>query len=331
MVTTRRIYCETLPYEDVVRPATLALLVRFSLHLVLAVRPWQLHALPHVARLLEGAGIGLTVWPMVADDEGRWASVENASSFAAFVLEIARAFEGERLSLEGMLLDLEPPFRASHAFVGSAGGAVRVVAEAAASRVQSGRARAYERGAGRLADVVRELRERGVRTSSAVWPLLVFDAPPHDVWQRRFGTPIDDLSTDHVSVMAYTTIFEGWTRGLLRRRDALALLSDLGRRTSDRWPNAGLSLGCVGTGAFGDEPVYRSPRELAEDVSIARAASCSELALFDLAGVLARAPAEAWLEAFVHGAERAPVVEAPMTRRVQIMLQLAQGLGRPWR
>lgn len=329
MVTTRRIYCETLPYEDVVRPATLALLRRFSLHLVLAVRPWQVRALPDVARALADAGIGLTVWPMVSDDDGRWASVENAASFAAFALDLARRFEGERLSLEGMLVDLEPPFRASHAFVGSAAGAARVVAEAAASRVRAGRARAYDDGARRLSDVVRELRARGVRTSSAVWPLLVFDAPPRDVWQRRFGTPIDDLSIDHVSVMAYTTIFEGWTRGVVRRRDALALLSDVGRRTAKRWADAGLSLGCVGTGAFGDEPIYRGPQELAEDVAVARAAGCRELSLFDLAGVLARSPAEAWLEAFVHGTDRVSVGTAPMTRRMQAMLQLARWMSGP--
>jgi hypothetical protein len=74
------------------------------------------------------------------------------------------------------------------------------------------------------------------------------------------------------------------------------------RRARTRWgARAGLSLGAVGTGAFGDEPVLRSPAELARDVAIARAAGIQELSLFELGGVLRRAPAEPWLEAFCSG------------------------------
>src|SRR5262249_13382791 len=60
---------------------------------------------------------------------------------------------------------------------------------------------------------------------------------------------------------------------------------------------AGLSLGVVGTGAFGHEPTYPSVNELAFDVTLARHAGIDDLALFDLGGVLAR-NAEVWLEAF---------------------------------
>ncbi|MDB4998076.1 MAG: hypothetical protein JWM74_5508, partial [Myxococcaceae bacterium] len=61
---------------------------------------------------------------------------------------------------------------------------------------------------------------------------------------------------------------------------------------------AGISLGAVGLGALGNEPVYRSPTELAEDVAIARAAGLDDLTLLDLGGVLTRDDPEAWLEAF---------------------------------
>jgi hypothetical protein len=82
-----------------------------------------------------------------------------------------------------------------------------------------------------------------------------------------------------------------------------------------------MSLGCVGTGALLDEPVYRDPRELAEDVAITRAGGCHDLSLFDLGGVLGREPAEAWLDAFAHGAE---MVDARTSRRVAAARRLSR-------
>jgi hypothetical protein len=65
-----------------------------------------------------------------------------------------------------------------------------------------------------------------------------------------------------------------------------------------RWgANAEVGVGLVGTGIFGNEPSYRSPLELAADVRVVRASGALSVALFDLGGVLAREPAEAWLEA----------------------------------
>ena len=102
----------------------------------------------------------------------------------------------------------------------------------------------------------------------------------------------------------YTSILEGWSRGAIRRSHATALLTAASARARRRWgERAGVSLGCVGTGALVDEPVYRDPSELAEDAALARAAGCRDLSLFDLGGVLAREPAEAWLDAFAYGAE----------------------------
>src|SRR6185369_4864072 len=114
---------------------------------------------------------------------------------------------------------------------------------------------------------------------------------------------------DHLTPMLYTSIIEGWSRGLLRRADARAVLSWSCARSLKKFGEvAGASLGAVGTGAFGDEPVYRSPAELADDVAVARAAGIDDLALFDLGGVLRRPPAEAWLEAFV---ETPPAASLP--------------------
>src|SRR5688500_10304922 len=105
-----RIYSETLPYEEVARPRTVALCRRYDLELVLAVRPWQLAELARVAATLRDEGIALSVWPMIADEEGRWASVHNAQPFFAFVRATCDALEAAGAPARDILLDLEPPF-----------------------------------------------------------------------------------------------------------------------------------------------------------------------------------------------------------------------------
>jgi hypothetical protein len=293
----RRIYSETLPWPRVRDPATLALLRRYRLELVLAVRPWDLGELDEMARVLHGEGIALSLWPMLDDADGRWAGAHNAPTFVAFV---------ERTLGRGhacdVLVDLEPPFAV-----------VEKIAHGHGARMP--RRQGYARGARVLREGVEAIRAHGMTASLAVWPLVALDRGG-DGWQSLLGTPVDALEADHVSVMMYTSILEGWSRRTLRRQDTCELLAGATVRACEKWGSrAGVSLGCVGTGAFADEPVYRSPAELAEDVAIARAAGSDALSLFDLGGVLARPPAEAWLDAFTSSALAA--VDVLSSRRVR--------------
>lgn len=275
---------------------------------------------------------------MLDDAEGRWPSTSNAASFVRMVSEMIRAIASTPAhapsAMSEILLDLEPPFHAARILTNDVTAmrqAPRLVRDAwrfarsPRTRLRE-RARAYRAGKDVLTNLVRTLHDEGLRTSSAVWPLTVLDASPREFWQTLLGTPVDALETSRVSVMAYTTIFEGWSRGLVRREDALALLSHVGARARTRWPNAGVSLGCVGTGAFENEPVYRTPRELAEDVAVVRDAGCDDLSLFDFAGVLSRPPAEAWLEAFVHGIDGAPIGTTPRVQAVRALVKLTTHL-----
>ena len=313
-----RVYSETLPYDEVVRPRTLELLRRYRLALVLAVREGQVGELRRVAARLSDTGIPLSVWPMIADADGRWASAHNAESFVRFVWAVADALAG--LHAGEILLDLEPPFADARALAGP----MRALPGLARP---GGARRRLARAEGIFASAVSGLAARGVATSCAVWPLVVLDQRASRGWQALLGTPVDGLGAARVSVMMYTTILEGWSAGGLRRRDATALLSLATARTTVRWgARGGISLGCVGTGAFEDEPTYRAPSELAEDAAIARAAGCEDLSLFDLGGVLARPPAEAWLDAFV-GATPAPASVARgdhRTTRVAVARVLAR-------
>lgn len=326
-MTIRRVYSETLPYEQLVRPRTLGLLARYRLEVVLAVRPWDLAALPRVAKAMLDAGVPLSIWPMLSDQEGRWANMHNASSFANLTLEACDVLVSSGVTPRDVLLDLEPPFAQTRSLAAVGASQTHNPVQHAnlfarfMSRL-SGAARGEFDAAGDvLARTVTEIHARDITTSMAVWPLVALDPPGADTWQSFLGTPVDALQTGHISVMMYTSILEGWSRGAFRRRDARALLGAATARAVGRWgASAGISLGCVGVGALEDEPTYRSPSELAEDTRIVRAGGCDRLALFDLGGVLSRRPAEAWLEAFA-----SPDVpeSLPPSRRVRVARTLA--------
>lgn len=323
-----RIYCETLPYEVVTRPRTLELLRRFELEIVLAVRPWQLGELPGAARRLADAGVPLSLWPMLSDDEGRWANAQNAASFVSFLRDTLDVLDAAGAPPHEVLLDLEPPFAHARALAATAGAGegtgsrARALFGLGASRPLPTSSAKMDSASNDLGAAVSELHARSICTASAVWPLVALDPPGRRGWQALLGTPVDALATGRVSVMMYTSILEGWSRGAVRRHDATSLLAAASARVTKRWgERAGVSLGCVGTGALLDEPIYRAPSELAEDVALARAAGVRDLSLFDLGGVLAREPAEAWLDAFAHGAE---LVEARTSRRVVAARRLAR-------
>ncbi len=304
--------------------ATLALLARYRLEVVLAVRPWTLDGLPETLRALAASEIPVTLWPMIADREGRWASVYNAQAFAPFVPELRACVAAAGLGAYPVLYDLEPPIDVV-ARIGewaAAGGPARSVRALVtlASLAPGPRGCALETS-------MRLLADDGVEVLSAVAPMVLFDSPRgrrRQVFSRLLGMPeVDACRT--ITVMAYTSMIEGWSRRSLRREDAVSVLSFLASRARTRWGlRAGLSLGTVGPGALRDEPCYRSPDELAVDVAVAASAGVTDLALFELRGVLEREP-ERWLGPFT--APHAPVRVA-LTPRVRALVGLLSPLSR---
>lgn len=294
--TRRQIWCETLPYDELTSPRAVRLLSSYHLGVMVAVRPWHAGEIGEVARRLEGEGVSVALWPMIEDAKGRWASAHSAEAYIGFVDELLAAVPEAKevaIDLEPAISELEKwkAWRPRWGRVGKREVGKREVVPAAFASASTSFTSAIARW--------RHPPQRPARrVTTALLPLLAFDSANN--WLARLlGTPADELPVDVHSVMAYTSLFEGWSRGLVGRRRAEWMLGLCAGRARTRWgARAGVSLGAVGTGAFGDEPVYRAPAELARDVSIARAAGISDLSLFELGGVLRRGPAEAWLDAF---------------------------------
>jgi hypothetical protein len=311
----RRIWCETVPADTLAAPTTVELLRRYGVDPILAVWPTTVSSGHAAARRFADAGLRPALWPMLADADGRWLGAGNAALFCDFA-------EGLAASAVEIVFDLEPPIAALRASIASSALHAHLLPGAA-------EAAAFPPARERIARCCDAVRARGVRVSAAIALPVLFDRPSGPAgWQARLGTPVDGIAWDHVSAMLYSSIVEGWSRGLLSRRDALAILAGACRASVRRFgAAAGASLGAVGTGAFGDEPTYRSPAELAEDVALARAAGVDDFALFDLGGVLGRPPAEAWLDAFT-GTTPVPSLPEPTlkARAFLAALRIAGGV-----
>ncbi len=286
-----RVWCETLCFEDLLAAKTVTLLQRYRLDALVAVRPWQLDDAVPVFASLQAQGIFCAAWPMVADEDGRWASAPSMAKFVAFAEHVI-----DRLRPAEIVIDLEPAFDRLRNWK-----ALRAAPKAEPYEIKQ-----YQRSRSDLQAAIarwRNLRAADgdtLRVTTAVIPVVAFD--PSWLWagamQRMLGTPVDGLDVDRHSIMAYTSLLEGWSRGLVNRSRAEWLLARFAARANGKWGHRGaLSLGTVAPGAFGDEPCYRSPRELARDVQIARAAGVVELSLFDLGGVMRSRDPQAWLHA----------------------------------
>lgn len=221
---------------------------------------------------------------MLGNADGRWLSSANATLFTTFFAELLAELDRDGHRPLGMAFDLEPPIETVRALM-------------------RGKLSAWRPPPSNAADVslrtlVESVVARGMEAWAAIVPTIVHDEPHRPGWQRLLGTPVDGMGFTYVSPMLYTSIAEGYSRGMLARHDALAWLAGNALRCRTRFgAQASVSLGAIGTGAIGNEPTYAGPEQLAEDIDVVLAAGIEHLVVFDLGGMLARPAPERWLDA----------------------------------
>lgn len=314
----RRIWCELLPPRALT--SALKPLGHRGIDLIAAVRGDEVGDVPELLRACDGEGVRCGLWPMLADAEGRWPSRANVARFSEYASRLLDRVPSS-VNAPDLAFDLEPPIGMVSRVFSSQGAGAWSPAVAGGPVAWGAAVARFEALAGRV-------RASGAEAFAAVVPMCLYD-PERETggWQRAMGTPVDDVGWDRATVMLYTSIFEGWSRGALSREDARYLLVDGCRRTRSRFgPRGGVSLGAVSTGALGDEPTYRGPDELADDVALCVAEGVDDITLFDYAGVLRRGPAEAWLDALT--ASPGPARAPRASRRVRALLAAASVTGR---
>lgn len=282
-----------MPWPELVRPRVLGLLERYRLEPIVAVTPRDLPVLLDLVARLRDRGLRIHLWPMLEPAHGPWPSLSNQERFYSFAARVLGSLHQRDALPDGIALDLEPALgEMRRAVAGDLRAALRFVARRPARS--------------RYRELVAEIRALGLETIAAIVPAVLADDSPRG-WQRALDVVADELDADAMNAMAYSSMLEGYSRGMVSRADATALVHAIASRCTKKYgARASLSLGLVGPGALGDEPSYRAPHELAEDVAIARSAGIDDLALYDLGSVLARERPEAWLDAFVSSETLAP-------------------------
>lgn len=286
----RAVFVEDLPPERLVRLEIVKLLANHGLEAIVSVRPWNVPATLDAQRVLEDAGVPVTLWPMLDDAAGRWVNVRTVAAMRAFTSVLVDQANARPLAPPlRVLLDLEPPIEDLRGVIASRS----LLAMGRLARVLTSSA-----GGRDLEALVRALEAEGSQVSAALVPFVLADGPLGAV-SRLLGVPAAHGTFDPPWIMAYTTLFAGYSRGHVDRDRAVRLLATAARRArATMGPSAAIALGCVGRGALGDEAVYVDVDQLAEDVQTAIREGIDRLALFDLGGVLERAEPERWLRAF---------------------------------
>lgn len=290
----RRIWCEALPPEILAEPATRALLVRYRLEPLVAVPPQaQTSALRAALEALTSDGIPWGVWPLLGDDDGYWLSTHNAARFVARVREVLRFVPGTPRTVA---IDLEPPLALTRALTREPSLPLLWSAVRGALGPAEAAARADARAM--LSTLLEALRAEGLETLAAVLPPVLLDlGARHRPIQAVLSTP---LAPEHAAVvcpMLYSSMITPLIPGSPARATDRLLHHATRRLVAQRGVSgASIGLGVVGPGKLGDEPAYRSAADLAHDVALVCAAGATDLALFSLEAVLARAP-ETWLDA----------------------------------
>lgn len=290
----RRVYSEHVPWSEL-DSSLLRTLAKAGVELAVAVPPVALGDVRELVARCAAAHLPLVLWPLLDDADGRWPSAHNVAAFDAHVGHLTSS-----LTPGTLLLDLEPPIAWTR-------DAVRWRYAPRPGK----RARPNS-----LVATTQRLRESGWVVEAVVPPMLAYGSR----WGRWFGTPVEELACQRVESMAYTSLFEGYSRGMVDRDVARDLLARIARLQ----PRA-IALGVVGGGALGDERAYRDVGELREDVGIASALGVEQLSLYALDGMLLRGDVETWLQAFT---QTEPSRQLPRaTRRGALLVRIARALG----
>ncbi len=314
------VFSEQTRFEAATAPEVLESLSRRGFGLRVAVQPGQEEAAVDVRRACRRAGVPFGLWPLLADADGRWANVESAEPFAAHARALLDTMARAGATPDELLIDLEPSIRRVRRMLAAP------LAGWRRGRSWDRRSERFDEGAAVLAHLVDEVRARGLPVTAAVAPMVVADRPARaGGFQRALGTPVDGIAFDGIAVMAYTSLFEGYGRGFVRRVDARALLEALCAASVARFgARAEMALGVVGGGALGDERPLRDPIELAADAALCRASGVRTLSVYALDGMLARPPLASWLDA---SGARAPSPSPRATVRARLLTGAARLLS----
>jgi hypothetical protein len=302
-----RVWYEYYTVDEALSNRTCELLKRYGVSVCLAFPHGSMD--PAHARLLRTwheHGVECALWPLLPDAQGYWPNERNADVFFDYVREIFDWAQNSGFPLPWLAVDLEPPLYMMESIKQA-----RPVARIGALRRLAGENRDLGRfyGASRRFEQMNEfLHERGCKSLVPIPSHVISDlVSGSTALQDLLETPVSTVNWDMVTAMIYTSMITGYSRGLIRPRDARWYLYAAMRDLKEKlWDRAGVSVGVTWTGKMGDEPYYASPQELLPDIQAAKAALIDDITIYNLEGILRSKQPEAWFEMLLEAEPLAP-------------------------
>ena len=292
-----RVWAEFITPEELCAPRVVALLRRYRVQPCLALPYGRLSS--GYARYLQTymcEELEPALWPTMTDEQGYWPHEGNATEFSAYVRQIFHWAEREQVKIPWLAVDLETPYYQWQEQC-RARGLSKITITMRHYKGNRNRTR-FDQAAELYLSPQEYISGQGCRTLVPVLPLLELDLVKGGVKvQDYLETPVTPVKWDVISVMQYNSMLVGYSRGLIKPKDArrhlyhLALNARLllGARAS-------LSVGVTAAGKLGSEPFYRNAEEMRPDIEAALAAGIEDLAVFCLEGILNSARPETWFE-----------------------------------
>lgn len=303
-----RVWAEYVTPQEALKPDVMKLLKRYGVALGMAFPPGSVNA--DYARMLKAysdEGIEVALWALLPDEQGYWVCERNASEFTDYIKSIYDWADKEKFTIPCVAVDLELP----HYQMSEVKSQKNMLQKGSSlikfMRQNRDKARFYE--ASRKFELLNEfIHSRGATTLCPISDLVVHDlAAGGTAFQDMLETPVSTVNWDMLSVMIYTSMIAGYSKGLLRPEDARRHLYTTMRAMKEvMGDRAGVSIGVTYVGKLEDEPYYETPRELLPDMQAAKAAGVEDITIYNLEGILRSARPEEWFETLLSAEPKEP-------------------------
>lgn len=311
-----RLWAENISPEDVIEHA-FPLLVESRAGVAFALSSSSLsEANAKAFRKLKDAGVELTFWVLLSEEDGYFPSEKNVDVFLGLCGKVLEWAEQEGVLPDFLAVDGEPPLEQSERLLGAPfWRKPRVALEIARENLSR---ESFDYAKERFSVLNSLVHDKGVKTLGACIPVvLAEEVQGGEFVQDVFETPVLGVDWDIMSPMVYTSMLVGMSAGLVSTKDASWLLYRLSRWLDASRPDAaGVSLGVTGTGVLGDEPAFSSPSELVSDVETALSAGMRDITIYSLEGIISRRDPEAWFKALESAEPRVP----PRSGKIDFLL-----------
>ncbi|MDX9721295.1 MAG: hypothetical protein RBU37_11165 [Myxococcota bacterium] len=233
------------------------------------------------ALLTEAAQLGvdaIRLWPQLSREEGLFLNLDSAARFFDRLHAMLDAMPSSLRSRTALLFDLEPPIQRFS-------NGLNTLTSLNLSSKQTATL-----GLRRRLETVTE------RTPNATHVAAIFLAPSQPLqllYEHLMATPSEHEGQalfGELDAMAYGSLLayfmpRRWAMGALGARWVRRLAAQHYDRCARLQARGSMILGCISTGALGNEPCYAHPRELAMAARAAGSPWLARLGLFEVAGL----------------------------------------------